>query len=96
MLIYGWASSLGSYYDCRTHFSKEPLGNFEDKIYCSQILEGICHSQGHTARSQVEREHGLALPLVGSNGGMSRVLWVYFLLANLKHKCRNQGSGREK
>lgn len=27
---------------------------------------------------------------------MSKVLWVYFLLANLKHKSRNSSVGREK
>lgn len=60
--------------------------------------------EGHTVRLQIEKETERekerkrervrkngpgTLPLLGSKGGFFKVLQVYFLLANLKHKNRN-------
>lgn len=50
-------------------------------------------------RSWVEREGERgpgALPSLGSEGGVPRVSQVGSLLANLWHKSRNWGTGKEK
>lgn len=56
--------------------------------------------EGHTERSQAEREGGstdLGLCLCqGRKDGVARVSWVHSLLLNLKHKSGNQDTGREK
>ena len=80
------------------HFCKNRQGNLR-KICYSQVLEGTQHAQGLHSEvvGEREREKGPgALPLLGSNGGASRISWVHSLMTNLKHKSGNQGMAREK
>lgn len=78
--------------------SAKPLGNSEEQGLL-QVLEGTWHSHGPHIRSWVEREGERgpgALPSLGSEGGVPRVSQVDSLLANLWHKSRNWGTGKEK
>lgn len=72
-------------------YFKKPSGNFEEQFYYSQVLEGTLHTQGsHSSEVTGREESGPgALPLLQSKGEVSKVLWVYSLLANLNHKSRN-------
>ena len=77
--------------------SAKTIGTLRNKVYYSQILEGMRHvwhvpeatPHSHEVTGKGGREHGPgALPLLGSKGGVLRVLWVRSLLVNLKHKSR--------
>lgn len=46
--------------------------------------------KGHTERPWVERVWNKALPLLGSEDRVSRVLWVHSLLVNLKHQSEKR------
>ena len=56
------------------HFSKNREGTLRHKIYYSQVLEGTWHGSGpHSRVRGGEREPG-ALPLLGSEGGVPRIM----------------------
>lgn len=51
----------------------------------------MAHPGSHKRKSWVERERALtrSFAFIGVKGGVRRILWVYFLLVNLKPKYRN-------
>ena len=102
--IYGMAGSCGSYFDLRMHFSKKPSGNFEKQDLLLTGLGGYtvhlrATQQGHRlggmrGESTYKSRPG-ALPLLGSEGGVSRVSWIHSVLANFKRKSGKWDAGRE-
>lgn len=80
------ACSFGSNFDCRTHFSNEPSGNFEKQ----DLL--LSDPGGYTAHRRVTHEvvgrertcSSGALPSLVSEGGVSRVLYVHSSWMHLK------------
>lgn len=87
------------FYNRRMHFSKNHQETLRNKIQYSQVPEVTQHAQkshSEVTRREKNREReglGLSLPLLQSEGEISRVSWVHYLLANLKHKYR-MGRGK--
>lgn len=63
------------------------------KIYYSQVLEGTWPARKATQRGHRCREQTWALPFLGSEGWGFWASWAHTLLANLKRKSGNQGTG---
>ena len=76
----GWINSCGSY-DCKTHLDNNHKGTLKkNKIHYSQDWGLHGTPKGHTVRLKVEKEREYRpgiLPLLGSEGGVPRVLWIY-------------------
>ena len=71
---------FGSYCDCRMYFIKNHQGTLRNKISYSQVLEGTEQAQGpHSEAMGKERGGPGALPLLGFESGVSRVLRVHYL-----------------
>lgn len=91
----GWTSPCGFCYDCRTLFQKL-LGNLKEQdslLTCPGGYTGLSDVPKATQQGQGERER--IWTFIRYESVVSRFSGLHSLLANLKHKNRNSGAGKE-
>lgn len=85
------ASPCGSYQYYKMDLSNNHQGTLKKVLSLTNPGGCTAHPRSYSGKSWVERRRALtwSSAFVGVKGGVPRILWVYFLLVNLKPKNRN-------